>query len=179
MECPRGKKDTLKKARIGNVQIDHCTECGGIWFDNDELRQAKDVKYENMNWLDVDLWKDETKFEISPSGRLCPRDRMPLYEVEYDNSKVRVDLCNICNGVWLDKGEFERIIDYLKEKSDYEILHHFSKNLVRETWEMFDGPETMRENLHDIVTLIKLFQYRFMIQHPYLAMAIKSILPPV
>lgn len=175
MECPRCKKETLKKGRLADVNIDHCTECGGIWFDEDELRQAKDKKDENLNWLDIDLWRDPKKFEVSRSGRLCPRCRMPLYNVEYGNSKVMVDLCSLCKGIWLDKGEFERIIDYLKEKADYEVLHNFSKNLALQTWEIFDGPETMRENLHDLLTLTKLFYYRLMDKHPLLLVIMRGV----
>ena len=37
----------------------------------------------------------------------CPKCGMPLEEIPFDN--VHVDKCFSCDGVWLDKGEIERI----------------------------------------------------------------------
>jgi len=37
-----------------------------------------------------------------------------LMEVKYDESKTKVDFCKMCGGVWLDRGEFKQIINYLK-----------------------------------------------------------------
>ena len=177
MFCPNCKKPTLDKAILLNVEVDYCTKCHGIWFDDDELRWVKDKKDENLNWLDVDLWRDQKKFDVSRGGRLCPHCRMPLYEVYYDNSKVKIDLCNLCHGIWLDKKELKKIMAYLKEKADYEILRHFSKNLVQEFWEIFSGPETIKEEILDFITLLKLLHYKFTIQHPFLTIAIQGILP--
>ncbi|MBU4204941.1 zf-TFIIB domain-containing protein [Patescibacteria group bacterium] len=175
INCPNCKKETLEKAILLNVEVDYCTKCFGLWFDQDELRLAKDKKDENLNWLDIDLWRDIKKFNVSRSNRLCPHCRMPLYEVQYDKSKVTVDLCNLCKGIWLDKKEFEKIIKYLKEKADYEILRHFSKNLVQEFGEIFIGPEKIREEILDLLTLLKLLHYKFLAQHPYLAILIKDL----
>ena len=177
MDCPSCKKPTLEKAILLNVEVDYCTKCFGIWFDNDELRLAKDKQDENLNWLDIDLWKEQKKLEISKAGLICPECRMPLYEVDYDNSKTRIDLCNLCKGVWLDKGEFKRIVGYLKEKADYEVLYNFSKNLTQEFGEIFIGPESLRSEVLDFLTLLKLLGYKFYSQHPYLAESIKTMVP--
>jgi len=160
-----------------NAEIDYCPKCLGLWFDDDELRQVKDKEDENLNWFDIDLWREKRKFSISQGSRLCPHCRMPLYEVQYDESKTKVDLCNLCKGIWLDKGEFKEIIKYLKEKADYEVLHHFSKNLSEEFWEIFIGPESIREEVVDFITISKLLHYKFSIKHPYLTIIIKGLLP--
>jgi len=174
MKCPDCKIE-LEKAIFYNVEVDYCKKCLGIWFEEEELRWAKDEKDKNLNWLDIDLWKDKKKFEISRGGRLCPVCRMPLYEVEYNGSKTRVDLCNLCKGVWLDRGEFKKIIEYLREKADYEILYNFSKRLKEEFWEIFIGPEVFREEILDFLTLLKLFNYKFTTQHPNIAKIISQL----
>ena len=74
----------------------------------------------------------------------------------------------MCQGIWLDRGEFKQIMNYLKRKSDYEILHHYAKNLVLELWEVFSGPENFRSELEDFFTLLKLFNYKFITQHPHI-----------
>ncbi len=40
---------------------------------------------------------------------LCPRDGAQLVEVERDG--VPVDTCPVCQGIWLDRGEFELLVE--------------------------------------------------------------------
>ncbi len=176
MECPSCKK-SLDKAILLNVEIEYCPSCLGMWFDHDELRQAKDKKDPSLNWLDIDLWRDIKKFEISRGNRLCPECRMPLYEVQYDEAKTKIDLCNVCHGIWLDKGEFKKIIKYLKERSDYEVLYNFSRNLVQEFGEIFVGPESFRSEILDFFSLLKLLSYKFSVQHPLITTMIREGIP--
>lgn len=168
MLCPLCKI-YLDRAIFSGVEVNYCPCCLGLWFEKEELRLAKDVKDRKLRWLDIDLWREKEKFKISPGQKLCPWCRLPLYEVEYDHSSIRIDLCNICQGIWLDRGEFKKIIQYLKEKADYEILNHYLKNLSQEFWEIFLGPETLKEEVLDFLTVLKLFNYKFMIQHPQIS----------
>ena len=41
---------------------------------------------------------------------VCPRDGTKLVEVERDD--VMIDACPTCRGIWLDRGELEKIIAY-------------------------------------------------------------------
>lgn len=174
MECPNDN-ERLERALFHNVEADYCPRCLGIWFDNDELALAKNDKDKEINWLDVDLWRDKARFEISRSRRHCPVCRTLLCEVDYDDSKTKVDFCKMCQGVWLDRGEFKQIIVYLKRKSDYEVLHCYAKNIIQELWEVFAGPEKFREELSDFLTLLKLFNYKFIVQHPFLNYLIQNM----
>ena len=176
MECPVCKKE-LEKAILHDIEIDYCPKCFSVWFDEDELRQVKDTRDPELNWVDIDLWRDKKKFEISKGGILCPKCRMPLYEVKYDKSRTQVDLCSLCQGVWLNRGEFRRIIKYLKEKSDYEVLYHFSRSLMQEFGEIFIGPEELRSEVVDFLSLLKLLSYKFRTQHLHIAEAIRVIIP--
>ncbi len=177
MVCPNCKSKSMQKLMVLNMAIDYCNKCHGLWFDINELEFAKNKEDANINWVDIDLWRDKKKLEISQGGRLCPRCRMPLYEVQYDKSKVRVDICNLCHGVWLDRGEYKKIIKYLKDKSDYEVLNHAFKNLSQQFWEVFSGPEIFREELSDFISVLKLFCYKFDNQHPYITMTIRAFVP--
>lgn len=174
MECPNDK-EKLEKILFYDTEVDYCPRCLGIWFDKDELRLAKDNKDQQLNWLDVDLWRDKSKFHISHSNKHCPVDRTGLMEVKYDESKTKIDFCKMCKGIWLDRGEFKQIMNYLKNKSDYEILHHYSKNLINELWEVFSGPENFRSELEDFITLLKLFNYKFEAQYPYISLLISKL----
>lgn len=210
MFCPFCKK-LLEKTIFHNTEIDYCPACLGLWFEQDELRQAKDEKDKDLNWLDIDLWKNKKDFKISFGQKLCPSCRLPLYEVSYGNldiysvkspsfregdaaksqfnrenpvkitkggaeqfNRVKVDVCNICQGIWLDRGEFSKIIKYLKNRADFEILNNYAKNLFQEFKEIFIGPETLREEILDFVTILKLLKYKFTIQQPLISKIISE-----
>lgn len=174
MECPNDKEH-LEKILFYNIEADYCPKCLGMWFDKDELRLAKDDKDNDLKWIDFDIWRDKSKFQISKGAKHCPFCRTGLTEVRYDESKTKIDFCKMCGGIWLDRGEFKQIINYLKNKSDYEILHNYSKNLINELWEVFSGPEKFRSELEDFITLLKLFNYKFEAQHPYISTLISKL----
>lgn len=174
MICPTCKKQ-LSKTTFRNTDIDYCDSCFGLWFEEDELRLAKDKKDENINWLDIDLWQDNSKLKVSCCNRFCPKCRLPLYEVEYGDSGIKIDICNICRGVWLDRGEFKKIIDYLRKKAGYEILNNYTKNLVQELGEVFVGPETLKEEIADLLTVLKLLNYKLITQYPKIAGIISGL----
>jgi uncharacterized protein len=42
-------------------------------------------------------------------GMLCPTDRTPL--VMSERQGIEIDYCPTCRGVWLDRGELDKIIE--------------------------------------------------------------------
>jgi len=180
MKCPKCKKELSEKIKIGDVKIDRCPKCGGFWFEKDELRLAKDkkalearwvdaeIRDKSINWFQLKLWKDKLKFKAKKEIEYCPTDEIPLYKINYGDTPVEIDVCGVCHGVWLDKGEFKKIIDYTKNKAEYEMLHNYAKNLVRETKEIFVGLESIKSEVADLLMLIKLLKYKLMVQYPEL-----------
>lgn len=174
MNCPICKDEKLKSTLLHNVEVNYCPKCLGIWFEQDELRHAKDDD-KSLKWLDIDLWKDKKDFNISYGSRTCPSCRVHLYEVYYGDSGIIVDVCKICRGVWLDRAEFKKIIEWLKEKADYEIMHNYAKNLFKEFTEIFTGPEELREEILDFLTILKIFSYKFGGEHPLISDMLLSL----
>lgn len=175
MFCPIDKKKNLEQSIFHGVEVDYCPQCLGIWFEEDELRLAKDEKDENLKWLDFDLWEDYKKLKVSRGIRLCPSCRLPLYEVYYGDSGVIVDICNVCKGIWLDRGEFKKITDYLKNAAGHEILHNYTVNLTREAFEVFAGPESFKEEVEDFLEVLKVLNYKFAVQHPGITKLISEL----
>ncbi|MCH7605088.1 zf-TFIIB domain-containing protein [Patescibacteria group bacterium] len=165
----------LGKAILANVEVDYCPRCYGLWFDEGELELAKDEKDGELRWIDIDLWQDPSKLHILLGGKLCPVDRFPLYEVRYGDSDIKVDVCNLCHGIWLDRSEFKAILVYLRDKEVYDVLHHYVKDLFEEMWEIFSGPELLRDEVYDFLALLKLLRYKFATQHPAISQAILSL----
>ncbi len=172
MTCPNCKKETLKEIKLYKNQIEKCRQCQGLWFDYDELRKTKDEKDEYLKWLDLDLWDKSEKFRASPLNKLCPLCKETLFEVNYGNSDIKVDVCNSCKGIWLDKGEFEKIIRYLKKTVNSETLAEYFKHALGEAKEVFIGPEKVSSEIRDFFLVAKLLKYRLYSQYP----AIKDLI---
>jgi Zn-finger nucleic acid-binding protein len=51
----------------------------------------------------------------SNSEMICPVDRTPLVMSERQN--IEIDYCPTCRGVWLDRGELDKIIERSTEAS--------------------------------------------------------------
>lgn len=175
MKCPVCKDKDLEKVLLYSTEVDYCPSCLGVWLDKDELRKTKDEKDKDLKWVDVDLWEDKTKFEISPSVKACPVCAVPLYEVAYGDSDIKVDICDMCKGMFLERAEFKKITDYLKQKGQDEILNHYFKSLIEEAVEIFTGPDEFKEELGDFLAVLKLFDAKFTTQHPLITQVILSL----
>ncbi|WP_088345525.1 MULTISPECIES: zf-TFIIB domain-containing protein [Rhodomicrobium] len=57
---------------------------------------------------------------------LCPNDNGPMQTVQ--RSGVEFDICPTCRGVWLDRGELEKLLAFAREA---ESGHHDDR---REGW---------------------------------------------
>jgi Zn-finger nucleic acid-binding protein len=175
MKCPKSQSDELTPVEIKGVKIDACAQCKGLWFDKDELRKIKDITASDANWLDVDLWTDESKLSAKESPKKCPACANALYAIEYGDSGTEIDFCKNCQGVWLDKNDLSKIIAFVKTKSADELLGNYWFNLVNEAKEVFTGPEDFKSELGDVLTLLDLFKYKLMTQHEKLSRIVISL----
>ncbi len=109
LDCPRCKHTHLEEIELGEVPVDRCPCCAGIWFDNAEVGELTGLK----NKLQV--------FEsiVPPSGLetekiLCPRcEGVPMRRLTMPIGKRNTTLyrCVSCLGTWLDRGELREIED--------------------------------------------------------------------
>ncbi len=174
MKCPKCEGETKEQA-IEKIKVDLCTSCKGQWFGKDEFRKIKDEKEKDLSWMDIDLWESDEKFSISKDKSSCPDCGVPLYEVKYGDSNIKVDVCNLCEGIWLDDGEFKKIMNYLKDKAGDKIMNEYMKTLFEETSEIFLGPEPLKEEIRDVFILLGLLKYRFGAKRPFISRVISNI----
>ncbi len=110
MDCPRCKIPLSTK----NVQdmkvsfdVDFCETCGGTWFDQGELSQIDKVV--EPTFLEIRKIPRKKEQMLNLTCPSCgPQQIMEKMEHERD-SKVIIDFCPSCKGIWLDKGELEAI----------------------------------------------------------------------
>jgi Zn-finger nucleic acid-binding protein len=74
---------------VHGVDVCLCAECGGLWLDNEKLKELTD-------------------FDLR-AGRIlnCFRCGLPMV-TQYVN-EVEIDICPKCLSIWLDTGEIEKI----------------------------------------------------------------------
>jgi len=167
MNCPKCS-DQMGIQKIENVEIDICSKCSGIWFDQDELRKAKDKSDPDLNWMDFEIWKNEDKFNFSQIPIQCPKCNIDMVEIDYANTRVKIDYCPKCQGIWLDEGEFQNIIETLNLELANKSISDYVKASLEEGLEIVKGPESFISEWKDFTTILRMFQYRVLIENPKL-----------
>lgn len=110
MKCP-ACGNQLQEVTVSDVTVDVCKDgCGGIWFDNFELKKF-DEPHESAGQELLDIERDETIVIDHTKRRNCPKcdDVVMMRHFFSVKMEVEVDECPNCGGFWLDAGELENI----------------------------------------------------------------------
>jgi len=110
MKCPVCSNQ-LQETTIGDVTVDVCKgSCGGIWFDNFELKKF-DEPHESAGQALLDIERDESIIADHTKRRKCPKcdDIVMMRHFFSVKKQVEVDECPGCAGFWLDAGELRKI----------------------------------------------------------------------
>ncbi len=173
-QCPKCQ-DELKPKTVGDVEVDECQKCKGVWFDKSELRQAKDATDSDLNWMDFEIWKHEDQFRSATSDRQCPICQKPMVSVQYGDTVVVIDYCQSCQGTWLDKHELERIVEALEKELVTKPFSDYVKETIREGIEIITGQESFVSEWKDFSTVLRLMQYRLFVENPTLLNTVTSV----
>lgn len=101
MLCPKcaGRMETVT---ADQRPVDRCTVCHGVWLDLGETAADPSAV----------AAVDQGAQRPVLAGRrdiLCPRCRTPTAAVTEPRSGVRYEKCGVCQGVFLDAGEWRKI----------------------------------------------------------------------
>src|SRR5260370_34446210 len=108
MKCPDCQSE-LKVAKLKGINIHECIKCKGKWFERSELIRAKNKADDGLRWLDFDPFgEDAEKLSVASDGKPCPRCVKKMQSLAYSQSKVVIDKCQSCQGVWLAHGELAK-----------------------------------------------------------------------
>jgi Zn-finger nucleic acid-binding protein len=174
MDCPKCEGPLLRR-ELESAVVDECQDCCGIWFDRDELRRAKDAAEPDANWLDFELWKNSERLSGAPATIECPGCGLKLVALTYADTGVEIDHCATCEGTWLDKGEFEKIIDALSNEIVTKSAPDYVRAVIEGAKEIVTGPETLLSEWNDFTTVLRLMQYRLLAENPKVADAIAEV----
>jgi Zn-finger nucleic acid-binding protein len=166
MNCPNCNA-VLENRFVVDVQVETCPQCRGVWFASGELDEVKEEINHDLRWMEADLWKDAQQFSVDQrTDRKCPVDQTPLAAVCYGPTDVTVDTCLKCRGIWLDAGEFEKIIDALEDHLSEMNSSEYEKAALKQARQIVTGDKGLSSELHDFRTVMRFLEYRILVEHP-------------
>jgi heat shock protein HtpX len=85
------------------VLVDYCPKCQGIWLDKSEIYYFSGTP----TYLRFNI--EEALKNSKASQRVNPRTQKPLVELNLFNGSLIIDYCTETQGIWLDKGEIDKL----------------------------------------------------------------------
>ena len=119
MECPACGRQ-LREMTVGDIAVDVCEKgCGGIWFDNYELKKV-DEKHESAGETLLEMARDPSVKVDHTQKRSCPKcvDQPMIQHFLSIKREVEVDECPACGGLWLDYGELGAMRDQYENEAE-------------------------------------------------------------
>lgn len=104
MDCPVCQIPMLV-LELDSVEIDHCTQCGGIWLDSGELEQL----FEDKKQADALINSFKTRENVRENLRPCPICGKKM-EKAAASSSIIIDRCTKHHGLWFDNNELKTIL---------------------------------------------------------------------
>lgn len=126
MNCPKCHAP-MEEVVFQDVQVDRCTNCKGVWFDEFEREDLRWLKGSEV--IDVGkrgVGKQFTKIDQVPCPK-CGGDNMMIRARDLQQIHIWFEQCRVCNGVFFDAGEFrdlkdDSIGDFIKD-----LIHNLRK----------------------------------------------------
>jgi Zn-finger nucleic acid-binding protein len=168
-KCPNcGNMLDLYKAF--SILFEGCDSCKGVWLIKDELRELKNkVEGPSLRWLNDEIENiDQTS--LIEGRRDCVKCKtVKMISVIFGKSAIVVDWCPKCHGIWLDRGAFEAIMEYLKDELSQ--MHHkeIEKQAAADLKRVWSGgPESRIEELRDARAAVTAMINADIFEHPRL-----------
>lgn len=115
LNCPRCR-ESLQALRLGGTEARECSECGGLWLDPDTLQQLADAREESagvVSALAARIPRNATPPDVVRYIP-CPRCEKLMNRTNFAHSSgVVLDVCKT-HGVWLDRGELQRVLGFIE-----------------------------------------------------------------
>ena len=105
----------LDRKEVAGIEVDVCPRCGGIWLDRGELEALGSRSDEELAALREALGIRKGAPPVpSETTTACPACDGTLRELRFGN--ILIDFCPKCRGIWLDKGEFDAAVAFVREQ---------------------------------------------------------------
>ena len=126
MNCPVCK-EPLVVLELEQIEVDYCTGCEGVWLDAGELELLLETDEERNRLINLFKEAGEIK-EKSHDCPICGKQMLKFYIGEQE--KVLVDKCKKNHGIWFDKGELRKVVEFGSVSKENKII-----NLLKDMFE--------------------------------------------
>ena len=161
---------SLNLYSVFSMEFEGCPKCKGIWLVKDELRKLKNnVEDGSMRWMNAEIEEME-KASVVSARRPCVKCKtVKMVSVIFGKSSVLVDWCPQCHGMWLDRGEFEAITDYLRHELMQTPPAEIEKQAAADVKRIWSGgPESRLDELLDAKAAVSALIGATIFEHPTL-----------
>ncbi|MBD3234223.1 MAG: hypothetical protein GF315_10925 [candidate division Zixibacteria bacterium] len=119
MDCPKCK-NPLIALELEQIEIDHCTDCGGIWLDSGELELLFNDYNRAVEFIEsFSMSQDSGERSIK-----CPICLKKMEKVSVPTEQtILIDRCINDDGLWFDVGELERTLRSGKLDPDNPVFY--------------------------------------------------------
>lgn len=101
----------LDQAHVGDIEVDLCPACGGLWLDHGEIERLFSLPSHDLDELRHAL-TGGAQAGISDAHLACPACPGQLVEARF--GRILVEVCRRCRGLFLDRGELDLALAALK-----------------------------------------------------------------
>jgi Zn-finger nucleic acid-binding protein len=119
VRCPQCEvpiKPVTARANPGSlIELDQCSECGGIWCDKWELFPIQAEEAARLEPADQELLR--VPLPLAKKELFCPRctARMSAVNESSLGADIQFQRCFKCDAIWLNRGQFARYKNHQKK----------------------------------------------------------------
>ena len=175
MQCPQCRKSMIPK-KSGEVVLDECPQCKGIWFDKDELAETAGRTDPDLRWMDFEIWKKEGIVSLNNETLECPRCRkIEMQAINYRKPDIDITFCPSCEGVWLGVGDLKNIIHAFETEASNKSVTAYIKDSLKEASELFTHPGSFISEWKDLKAVLRMMRYRVFVANPKIRNVLEGI----
>ena len=133
LTCPRCP-EPLQSLRLGATSVHECAACGGLWVAPETLQKLCDAREEHAGIVSALEARVPTRTVAPDIVRYipCPRCSKLMNRVNFAHSSgVILDVCK-ADGVWLDRGELQRVMGFVEQGGLHAARDHEREQLADE-----------------------------------------------
>ncbi|MBV9079735.1 MAG: zf-TFIIB domain-containing protein [Elusimicrobia bacterium] len=171
--CPRCR-EILSRFEVFGIELDQCAVCHGLWFGPRDLERVKDRLDQDVRWKDLNLREYASRTHFKHTRLTCPGCQAALCEIHFDDTRIELEFCARCGGVWTDQGRLGKILSHIRRKMDAEPTAQVARETLTQFLEIFFGHKGPWEEIKDFVAAWRLLTLKFVVDHPDLAMRLQT-----
>lgn len=115
MLCPVCRK-VMIIVEHHRIELDYCTQCGGVWFDGSELELFVKAAGLPETEFSPEALLRLPEVKQSPHVRKCPLCHQKMRDVAIGEPGIIIDVCRRGQGIWFDGGEIQELLVQLAAK---------------------------------------------------------------